>query len=143
MMPLRKIVLRKFYNESLIRTRNTIERVFGIWKRKFPILALGSRFAKVERILPVIVATAILHNIVRRAGDPLPDDLALQLSWEEILNQGNISLMNDASGNNHVQNILTTIISIGENKNLKLFMYILFLQVVIFKYGIIFQLVVD
>jgi len=57
----------------------------------------STRFAKVERILPVIVATAILHNIVRRAGDPLPDDLALQLPWEEILNQGNISLMNDAS----------------------------------------------
>ncbi|KYM82949.1 hypothetical protein ALC53_06661 [Atta colombica] len=34
MMPLRKIVLRKVYNE-FARTCNTIERVFGIWKRRF------------------------------------------------------------------------------------------------------------
>ncbi|XP_044753931.1 putative nuclease HARBI1 [Coccinella septempunctata] len=27
------------YNEAHIRTRNTIERCFGIWKRRFPILA--------------------------------------------------------------------------------------------------------
>lgn len=100
---------QELYNESLIRTRNTIERVFGIWKRRFPILALGSRFSKVERVLPVIVATAILHNIARRARDPLPsDDPALQLPapWEEILEQGNVPLMNDAPDNNHIQNIL-------------------------------------
>lgn len=29
------------YNESLIRTRNTIERSYGVWKRRFPILATG------------------------------------------------------------------------------------------------------
>ncbi|KMQ88101.1 nuclease harbi1 [Lasius niger] len=79
------------------------------WKRRFPILALDSRFSKVQRVLPVIVATAILHNIARRAGDPLPpDDPALQLPvpWEEILEHGNVPLMNDASGNDHMQNIL-------------------------------------
>ncbi|XP_071579480.1 putative nuclease HARBI1 [Temnothorax nylanderi] len=102
MTPLRNTGTRaqELYNESLIRTRNTIERVFGIWKRRFPILALGTRFSKVERVLPVIVATAILHNIARRAGDPLPpDDPALQLPWEEILEQGNVPLMNNAPGN--------------------------------------------
>ncbi|XP_011347753.1 uncharacterized protein LOC105285310 [Ooceraea biroi] len=110
MTPLRNIEIRaqQFYNESLIRTRNTIERVFGIWKRRFPILALGSRFSKVERVLPVIVATAILHNIARRAGDPLPpNDPALQpVPWEEILEEGNIPLINDVPGNDHMQNIL-------------------------------------
>ncbi|XP_011862970.1 PREDICTED: putative nuclease HARBI1, partial [Vollenhovia emeryi] len=59
----------QLYNESHIRTRNCIERVFGIWKRRFPILALGSRFQTVEKVLPVIVATAVLHNIARRSGD--------------------------------------------------------------------------
>lgn len=29
------------YNESFIRTRQTVERLFGIWKRRFPILSLG------------------------------------------------------------------------------------------------------
>ncbi|KAI8117887.1 hypothetical protein CVS40_10353 [Lucilia cuprina] len=33
----------KLYNESQIRTRNLIERCFGIWKRGFPILSMGLR----------------------------------------------------------------------------------------------------
>jgi nuclease HARBI1 len=31
----------KFYQESQIRTRNVIERKFGVWKRRFPILSKG------------------------------------------------------------------------------------------------------
>ena len=27
------------YNEALIRTRNTVERSYGVWKRRFPILS--------------------------------------------------------------------------------------------------------
>lgn len=29
------------YNESQIRSRNIIERCFGVWKRRFPVLSLG------------------------------------------------------------------------------------------------------
>lgn len=46
-----------------------------------------------DKILPIIVATAVLHNIARRAEDPLPaDDSTLQLPapWEDILQNGNI-----------------------------------------------------
>lgn len=31
------------YNESHIRSRNCVERMFGVWKRRFPALALGLR----------------------------------------------------------------------------------------------------
>lgn len=31
------------YNESQIRTRNPVERSYGVWKRRFPILVLGMR----------------------------------------------------------------------------------------------------
>ncbi|ERL90324.1 hypothetical protein D910_07673, partial [Dendroctonus ponderosae] len=31
----------RLYNESHIRTRNVIERCFGVWKRRFPVLAYG------------------------------------------------------------------------------------------------------
>ncbi|KAG5863175.1 hypothetical protein JTB14_018831 [Gonioctena quinquepunctata] len=37
------------YNDALIRTRNAIERVFGIWKRRFPVVAYGLRL-KLETI---------------------------------------------------------------------------------------------
>ncbi|XP_015589045.1 uncharacterized protein LOC107264852 [Cephus cinctus] len=103
----------QLYNESLIRTRNTIERTFGVWKKRFPVLALGCRFQKTDTLLAMIVATAVLHNIARRAGELLPpDDPALQLSapWEHILKEGIIRHeLNRPHRNrvqNHVQNAL-------------------------------------
>ncbi|XP_044592656.1 putative nuclease HARBI1 [Cotesia glomerata] len=39
----------QLYNESQIRTRNTIERTFGVWSRKFAIIQ-GTRFRKIENI---------------------------------------------------------------------------------------------
>ncbi|XP_067619917.1 putative nuclease HARBI1 [Eurosta solidaginis] len=61
------------YNESLVRTRNCVERSYGVWKRRFPVLSLGLRIniAKVESI---VVATAVLHNIccLNRDWEPPP-----------------------------------------------------------------------
>lgn len=39
----------KLYQESQIRTRNVIERAFGIWKRRFPILSKGIN-VKLKRV---------------------------------------------------------------------------------------------
>lgn len=81
----------QLYNESLIGTRITIERTFGVWKRRFPILALGSRFQKIDSIMAMIVATAVLHNICRKSREPLPPDdpqLQLPVPWEQILEEG-------------------------------------------------------
>lgn len=47
------------YNESLIRTRNVVERSYGVWKRRFPALAMGIRL-KLDTIQAMIVA--VLHN---------------------------------------------------------------------------------
>ncbi|KAJ8910262.1 hypothetical protein NQ315_004998 [Exocentrus adspersus] len=60
------------YQESLVRTRNIIERCIGVWKRRFPCLSFGLR-TKIETAQDIIVATAILHNIAVNQGDPLPD----------------------------------------------------------------------
>ncbi|KAJ3641434.1 hypothetical protein Zmor_027941 [Zophobas morio] len=54
----------QLYNEAHIRTRNIIERTFGVWKRRFPILAYGCRL-KQNTVLAVIIACAVLHNIAR------------------------------------------------------------------------------
>lgn len=82
----------QLYQESQIRSRNVVERMFGVWKRRFPVLALGIR-VNLERALPIIVATAVLHNVLRGAGEPLPpDDPALQLPapWLALLEEGHI-----------------------------------------------------
>lgn len=59
------------YNESLIRTRNTVERSYGVWKRPFPILATGIN-VQVSSSQSIIVATAVLHNIACDFGKRMP-----------------------------------------------------------------------
>lgn len=61
----------QLYNESQIRTRNPIERTFGVLKRRFPILALGIRL-KITKVEKLVVATAVLHNIAINMKDVLP-----------------------------------------------------------------------
>lgn len=61
------------FNESQIRTRNVIERTFGVWKRRFPILSVGMR-CRISLMQVVIVATAILHNLARMENEELPPD---------------------------------------------------------------------
>ncbi|CAG4999783.1 unnamed protein product [Parnassius apollo] len=52
------------YNEAHIKTRNTIERAFGVWKRRFPVVALTLRLS-IPNMQAVIIATTVLHNICR------------------------------------------------------------------------------
>lgn len=59
------------YNESLTRTRNTVERSYGVWKRRFPILATGINI-KTSSSQSIIVATAVLHNIACNFGEITP-----------------------------------------------------------------------
>lgn len=61
----------KLYNESQIRTRNVVERTFGVWKRRFPCIGSQLR-VKLENVQPIIVSTAILHNICRDKNECLP-----------------------------------------------------------------------
>ena len=51
------------------------------------MLGVGMRFA-VDHVLPVIVATAVLHNRARLAADDLtPDDPLLDIRWDVIQNE--------------------------------------------------------
>jgi hypothetical protein len=50
------------YNESQMRTRNVVERSYGVWKRRFPGLALGIKL-KLPTTQAVVVASPVLHNI--------------------------------------------------------------------------------
>lgn len=61
----------KLFNESQIRTRNPIERCFGVLKRRFSILSLQIRVS-LETTQAIIVSTAILHNIAIHEHEELP-----------------------------------------------------------------------
>jgi len=72
------------YNNAHIRTRNIVERVFGVWKRRFPVLSLGIR-VKIQTAQDIIVATAVLHNIAKNHNEEEPP-VYVDLPNEEIGN---------------------------------------------------------
>lgn len=50
------------YNRAHIRTRNTVERCFGLWKQRFRCLLRGMHM-KLSTAKITVVALAVLHNI--------------------------------------------------------------------------------
>lgn len=64
------------FNFSQIRTRNPIERTFGVWKRRFPCLKLGLR-VHLQHTLTIIVACGVLHNIALRMKE---EDLPIEFT---------------------------------------------------------------
>lgn len=84
------------YNEAQIRSRSVIERFFGIWKREFAVLSIGTRFRTVERTLPIIVAIAVLHNIIQQETEQnaieggLYDNVIMQMEVENNENINNV-----------------------------------------------------
>lgn len=61
------------YNRAQIKTRNVVERTFGILKRRFPCLSrgLGNKLTTVSNI---IVACAVLHNLSLMLNDEMSFD---------------------------------------------------------------------
>lgn len=64
------------YQNSHISTRNVIERLFGIWKKRFPVLSVGMQI-KVENALRVISSTAVLHNFA------VENDDIFTIDWDQ------------------------------------------------------------
>lgn len=56
---------------TVTRTRNPVERQYGLWKRRFPILAVGLR-SSLQNSMAVIVACAVLHNVALQQNEELP-----------------------------------------------------------------------
>lgn len=80
------------YQNAQVRSRNVVERTFGVLKRKFPCLAIGLDF-KLDKVQDVIVACWILYNMLHleenqdvndiyREEIEFQDDVAMQLDLE-------------------------------------------------------------
>ena len=97
--PLRDWILTPFpdpdpdqarYNRSHIQTINSVERAFGLWKKRFYCLALGLRVRDMALCTKIITCCAILHNLAIQSGDSGDD---LQDHPQNVYNQTYVSLI--------------------------------------------------
>ncbi|ERL87556.1 hypothetical protein D910_04947 [Dendroctonus ponderosae] len=92
---------------------NCVERSYGVWKRRFPILSSGMRVnAELPKI--IIVASTVLHNICNEEKD---GDPPIELDFENVgadelpssITDSNIYINNRMSSkiiNNHFAHLL-------------------------------------
>ncbi|KAK4886984.1 hypothetical protein RN001_003255 [Aquatica leii] len=92
---------QNLHNESQIRTRNTVERCFGVWKRRFPVLSLGMRVS-LRKSQAIIVATAVLHNIAIEEKNEVP----IERNLDEEIGDRNIEVQQENNLNNMRRNDL-------------------------------------
>lgn len=99
----------RLYNEALIRTRNVVERQYGVWKRRFPVLSRGIQ-VDINTALVIIIATAVLHNIAIDMNEDVPDnfDVPQEIGYEVPVN------VNEENQNGHQLRIMF----INENFNM-------------------------
>jgi hypothetical protein len=103
---------QQLYNESHIRTRNTVERSYGNWKRRFPVLAYGMRL-KQNTILSIIVATAVLQNIAIQMNEdipPIPEDINAH-ELQILINDGQIPTVAEANNDFLISDTRTNFIN--------------------------------
>lgn len=87
----------QLFNESQIRTRNPVERTFGISKRRFPILAMGIR-CKLDKLEAIVVATAVLHNTAMILNEELPPANAEEEEAIQFVNDVEVLNIRDIAG---------------------------------------------
>lgn len=73
--------MRELFNRRHSSLRNIIERLFGIWKKRFPILTSAPQY-DIRTQAKLVVALAVLHNFIVEAGGN-NDDIALEWDREE------------------------------------------------------------
>lgn len=91
------------YNESQIRTRNTVERSYGVWKSRFPVLSKKITL-HLSRVQAIIVACAVLHNIAIDMGDEQFDNgMTMSVTEEE---ESSDTIITTNNNQNAVRNTL-------------------------------------
>lgn len=82
------------YNRAHIKSRNAIERCFGLLKRRFPCLHSGMSL-KTETVLQIIVACMVLHNLGIMLRDEPENPVEIRL--EEVVGIDNIQVLDAAA----------------------------------------------
>nr|CAI5853421.1 unnamed protein product [Callosobruchus analis] len=104
-----KTMQEQLFNESQIRTRNCLERKFGQWKRRFPILAFEIRL-KVEKVELVVIVTAVLDNIAKLLNEvdpPINEEDEAAITLVAIVNEHpDMNIYNMHNENNIVRHQL-------------------------------------
>lgn len=93
-------VPQKRYNKAHSQTRMSIEKAFGILKRRFPALKHGLRLRKPENNCILTLAAMILHNLCILNDDEIVDlveggfvvDAAQEVEAVEVENQNGIAV---------------------------------------------------
>jgi hypothetical protein len=80
-----------------------VERSFGVLKRRFPCLAIGLR-VQTEKVLPIIIATMILHNISIDVNEdePMEDAEVVIPDFEEPDDMFVVEIINNNNENKAV-----------------------------------------
>lgn len=76
------------YNAAHIATRNTVERCFGLLKKRFPCLHTELK-TSIENSLVIIVACSVLHNLAIDWRDNPPQDRDEHIAEAEIVFEHN------------------------------------------------------
>lgn len=63
-----------FTHRAQIATRNVVERMYGVLKRRFPILHSGMQLRRTHLIQQVISVCCVLHNLCIDMGDTIDLD---------------------------------------------------------------------
>uniref|UniRef100_A0A673XRZ4 DDE Tnp4 domain-containing protein n=1 Tax=Salmo trutta TaxID=8032 RepID=A0A673XRZ4_SALTR len=85
------------YNTSHILARGFIERVFGVWKKRFQCLK-EALCTKMDTTLTIIIAVAVLYNFCKRQVDELTEEAEEDLP-EENAEDGQLQHAANANGN--------------------------------------------
>ncbi|KAL4083616.1 hypothetical protein QTP88_028932 [Uroleucon formosanum] len=99
------IVVNYMYNESHIRTRNVIERCFGVMKRRFPVHSKGLT-VNLNNTQAIIVACAVLHNICVDMHDELPDDELMENNFINDVNENHIGNLVGTRGRQEIDRLI-------------------------------------
>ena len=73
------------YNAAHIKTRNVVERCFGLLKSRFRVLDKtgGMMVYSPEKAIKITMACVVLHNFCTRRGFPAPADITVDVAEDE------------------------------------------------------------